>query len=814
MNSVYTKFRTPPITSKLNPPLQYKLRQDRYPQMKPSPPKKLHSRLNVTSLHKQALLHHNSGRLDDAEIICNKILFIDSRHSNSLHLLGVIAIQRRNYNLAVELISKAISINCSIDTFHFNLGSALFNLGKLSEAVIAYKNALSITPDFLAALSNLGVALYKQGRFSEAVERFEQCLFSRSENAEVLSNLGNVLSDQGKLDEAIACYQKAITIKPSFPGALTNLGNTLNKKGLHADAISQHLKALAISPNMAEALTNLCNSYYREGAYYKAMKTALQTLQVKETSDIRTLFCLCLKFSSFEPYNFGELNTIHAYTVRALNECWAGPREFATPSLNLIRKNPDYIELTAAANSNLHNDLSQSISEIIHKLSSYSELFKILLKSAVVPQNDFEILLTNIRHRLLIYTTSGQNAYDEYINNFSCVLAQQCFINEYVFSVTPDESSRIELLKRSIESALIKQSHISSVQLATLAAYIPLHTIQDPRSLLSINWPDSVRELLKQQVLEPFEESHLRSCIPNLTPIHNGVSLKVRNQYEDNPYPRWIKAPKENSEVSIESFLHKYFPTSEFTNTNKTDDLDILIAGCGTGLQSILTAQLFPNSRVLAIDLSLTSISYAMRKTHELGLTNIEYAQADIINLSSIDKRFDVIESVGVLHHLADPWQGWRILLSLLRPRGFMKLGFYSELARQGIVAARSFIADQGYPSNQEGIRQCRQDLRKKADNPLLSTVLNSSDFYSTSMCRDLIFHVQEHRLTLPQIDAFLTENKLSFIGFNTYPQTMQAYRKMFPQDKAMSNLNNWNQYEAINPSTFIEMYQFWVQRT
>ena len=781
--------------------------------MKPPPKIKLQSRSIVPSLYKQALLKHNSGRLDDAESICNKILFIDSRHSNCLHLLGVISIQRKNYNLAVELISRAISIDCTIDTFHFNLGSALFKLGKLSESVIAYESALSIAPDCIDALSNLGVALYKQGRFSEAIERFERCLFYSSENAEVLSNLGNVLSDQGKLDEAIACYKKAITIKPIFPGALTNLGNTLNKKGLHLEAISQHLTALAISPNMADALSNLCNSYYREGAYLEAMKTALQTLQVKETSDIRTLFCLCLKFFNFEPYKYNELNTIRAYIFRALNECWAGPRELSNPSLNIIRKNPDFIELTEAVDSKLDHDLSQFISEIIHKISAYSEPFTTLLKSAVVQQYDFEILLTNIRRRLLVYSTSGQNAYDEYLQNFSCTLAQQCFINEYVFSITPDESARIELLKGSIESALFKQSHVSSVQLATLASYIPLHTIQDPRLLLTINWPDSVRELLKQQVLEHFEETHLRTCIPSLTPIHHGASLQVRNQYEDNPYPRWIKAPKENNEVSIESFLHKHFPTSEFTNTNKTDDLDILIAGCGTGQQSILTAQLFPNSRVLAIDLSLTSISYAMRKTRELGLTNIEYAQADILNLSSIDRRFDVIESVGVLHHLTDPWHGWRILLSLLRPHGFMKLGFYSELARQGIVAARTFIADQGYPSNEEGIRQCRQDLRKITDNPLLPTVINSSDFYSTSMCRDLIFHVQEHRLSLPQIDAFLTENKLSFIGFNTYPQTMQAYRKMFPQDKSMSNLNNWNQYEAINPCTFIEMYQFWVQR-
>ena len=58
---------------------------------------------------------------------------------------------------------------------------------------------------------------------------------------------------------------------------------------------------------------------------------------------------------------------------------------------------------------------------------------------------------------------------------------------------------------------------------------------------------------------------------------------------------------------------------------------------------------------------------------------------------------FDFIEASGVLHHLADPWEGWRVLLSLLRPGGTMQVGLYSELARRNIVAARALIAERGY---------------------------------------------------------------------------------------------------------------------
>ncbi len=80
-------------------------------------------------------------------------------------------------------------------------------------------------------------------------------------------------------------------------------------------------------------------------------------------------------------------------------------------------------------------------------------------------------------------------------------------------------------------------------------------------------------------------------------------------------------------------------------------------------------------------------------------MTNIEYSQADILKLGDIERSFDIVESIGVLHHLADPFAGWRTLLTRLRPGGFMRLGFYSEIARRNVVKGRAFIAAHGYSS-------------------------------------------------------------------------------------------------------------------
>ena len=254
-----------------------------------------------------------------------------------------------------------------------------------------------------------------------------------------------------------------------------------------------------------------------------------------------------------------------------------------------------------------------------------------------------------------------------------CALARQCFINEYVFAHDPDEIAQAQRLRAKLASG---ETPIP-VQLAVVVAYFPLHAIEGAAALLTRAWPEPIKPLLALQIAEPLEERDLRSKIPRLTAISGEVSRAVQSQYEDNPYPRWIESTNATAAAPGQAF-------------------DALVAGCGTGRQSVELAQRFPYARVLAVDLSLTSLAYAMRKTRALGITSITYAQADIMVLGETGRTFDLIEANGVLHHLADPWAGWRVLLGLLRPGGRMRVGLYSQLARQPVVAAHAFIAQRG----------------------------------------------------------------------------------------------------------------------
>jgi hypothetical protein len=128
------------------------------------------------------------------------------------------------------------------------------------------------------------------------------------------------------------------------------------------------------------------------------------------------------------------------------------------------------------------------------------------------------------------------------------------------------------------------------------------------------------------------------------------------------------------------------------------------------------------------------------------------------------------------------------------------------------MVAARNFIAQRGYRATPADIRRCRQDLmREKPAN--LPDLAELGDFFSTSACRDLLFHVAEQRVTLPQIEAFLAAEDLALVGFQLEPHVAARYRQTFPADATMTNLANWHAFEQQHPYVFASMYVFWVGR-
>lgn len=690
---------------------------------------------------------------------------------------------------------------------------ALFNSGNFADLEAGARKLTLRFPKHGFAWHAMGVAMLRQNRYPAAFMPLQQAAKLWPMDAQVHNNLASVFRKLGRLPEAEASFRHALKLSPTFAEAHLNLGHTLLELDRPAEAERSYRDALVHRPDYIKALNSLAISLITQGRRGEALKFTLQALQIKESWDSKHLVVQCLK----EFRVTGATADLRAALVRALSEPWGSVADLTQASTDIIRLNPAISTCITSvmyvwpqrllARDLFRNDDLAAIAE--------DAVLRALLDATPICDISLERFLTTVRHTMLEAAIEPMSeAPEKPALDFYAALARQCFINEYVFSWTDAESRKAHALRDALVVDLENDSQISSLNLVTVAAYFALYTLPSSEKLLQGTWPDAITSILKQQVNEPAEEKAIRNSIPKLTPIENELSLLVQNQYEENPYPRWVRAAPARTWSGINEFVQQCFPLSPFRPNQHTDQTDVLIAGCGTGYQSILMAQQFPQAQILAIDLSLTSLSYAKRKTQELGLKSITYAQADITEFTEDSKTFDVIECSGVLHHLADPLAGWNVLLSRLRNGGLMRLGLYSEVARRDIVRMQTMVKEQHIGSTPEEIRQFRQELMMP-DNTTGSAVLfRSPDFFSISACRDALFHVQEHRTTLAGINAFIRKNQLQLLGFENKPGVLHAFRLRFPSDQSAANLSNWEAFEHENPDTFLGMYQFWVQKS
>jgi tetratricopeptide (TPR) repeat protein/2-polyprenyl-3-methyl-5-hydroxy-6-metoxy-1,4-benzoquinol methylase len=752
------------------------------------------------------------GRIPEAMARYETAIRTDPRCARAHLNRGNILLAGANLEEARSAYEHAITCDPYYAAAHFNLGNLNYRSGEFELALGNYREAIAIKPDFTNAFVSMGNAFDSLGRTAEAVESYRRALAINPDYAEVHFNLGMLAMTQERHDEAVDSLLRTVEIKPDFVQAWHTLGIELKKLENLDVAEASYRRALAIEPESEWILYGLAMTLLARGKAPAALPLLIPALERAPTLETKFAFASCVVRTRFlinDPRFRAPLKT-------AIAEPWGMPFQFCGAALSLIMLDRRIADCVRLVNASWPARLPNAAIFGGDGLTALAEdsLLHTLLESTPVNSVEFERLLTCARHSLLETASSKQtpDPWDTAALRFYAALSQQCFVNEYVFDFDDSEKLAADACRTKLLALLDANAAIPPLLVLATAAYFPLYTLPGAGRLLEANHPTPIDAVLRQQIREPFEEQGLRAGIESLTPVTGGVSEEVRNQYEQNPYPRWVKLPKHGRAPTFNDELRRALPFGPFTPMLDDSAPEALIAGCGTGSHPILTALRFHGIHILAIDLSLSSICYAKRKTTEMGIANIEYGQADILKLGEIGRTFDIIESVGVLHHLADPFTGWRTLLSLLRPGGFMHLGFYSELARRHVVRAREVIAARGYSSTADDIRQFRRDFARNtdADVQALSQVV---DFFSTSACRDLLFHVQEHRLTLNQIEMFLTATGLQFIGFDLERTVLDQYRARFIDDPSGTNLRNWSSFESDNPDTFIGMYQFWIQK-
>ena len=748
----------------------------------------------------KAVALHKAGRLDEAISLYREAMSGRPQDADLAFMLGMALLQKGVVPRAVELIRAAATARPEEPRFHAGLATALGTGGRWAEAARIYRRLVSEDGSDGRLWMALGDALHHAGRPTEAIEAFRQATRRSPSSAQAHALLARSWSAVGAPGAAVDALGRARQLEPenlAYPRALADL---LLEEDQPERAVEEYARLLDKKPGDAEALSKLGVALEQAGRAEEA-EEALRRAEQLAAGDGRILFRLG-RFLA----RTGRLD--QQLLVRWLEAEQSVPPILRTAALEWLADQEELQNLTA--------DTAGTVASIeaLERLAG-NPVLRLVLRRTIVDQPQVEKAMTALRRSLCHYAFTGHLVTGP-LSDLAVDLARQCHFNEYVYAESETETAEVSALAARVDNLPEARACGDRFAVAVLASFRPLSGLPCSERLLqsvSSAGDESLGELFRLQITHPAEELRLTTQIPRLYMSDDAVSREVRQQYEEHPYPRWIEAPQLHG-ASLQTVLTGLFPALAEEDISWPEKPEILVAGCGTGLHSIITAQRFPDASILAVDLSLASLAHATRRAAETGIGNLQFAQCDILDLPRMQRQFDVIESAGVLHHMKDPLKGWACLVEALRPGGFMKIGLYSETGRGPVIDARHFVESRGFPGSTAGIRKARRAIMELEEDHPARRILNRPDFYATSTCRDLLFHVQEHRFGLEDIGSMLNRLGLEFVGFELAGRAAsREYRRRYPEDRNMVDLSNWSEFEVDHPETFAGMYLFWARR-
>src|ERR1043166_1907004 len=217
----------------------------------------------------------------------------DSQYAEAWAQSGFCNEKLGKHNEALEASKKAVSLRPSAESY-FNIGLANFYLkqyresadayrqsikldpynsadayyalglvyrdwGKPDDEIQAYKQALKLRPDYVAAYERLGARYLRSKKFNEAVEIFRQLSALKPGDANAPNNMGEALLELNRLNDAVESFRQSIRLKPDFGKAYYNLGRCLLAMGNRDGALEQYTILTNIDPDYAEKLNGLIN---------------------------------------------------------------------------------------------------------------------------------------------------------------------------------------------------------------------------------------------------------------------------------------------------------------------------------------------------------------------------------------------------------------------------------------------------------------------------------------------------------------------------------------------------------------------------
>ena len=239
----------------------------------------------IARLLAEGVRWHRQGNLAKADVCYRRVLRLDARQPDALHLSGLIAHQAGDSRAALSRIEAAIAVDEACAAYHNSRGVVLLALDRPVEAEADFRRALDRDPVYAEALNNLGNALQRQDRNAEAVAAYDRALEVQPAYAEAWCNRGRTQHLAGDAGDAVASLRQAIALRPDWAKAQRYLGDATAAAGDRAEAEACYRRALDHDPADAETHASLAALLERSNRPDDALAAAETAL----THDPRSL---------------------------------------------------------------------------------------------------------------------------------------------------------------------------------------------------------------------------------------------------------------------------------------------------------------------------------------------------------------------------------------------------------------------------------------------------------------------------------------------------------------------------------------------
>ncbi|HBW87926.1 MAG TPA: SAM-dependent methyltransferase, partial [Cyanobacteria bacterium UBA11149] len=251
-------------------------------------------------------------------------------------------------------------------------------------------------------------------------------------------------------------------------------------------------------------------------------------------------------------------------------------------------------------------------------------------------------------------------------------------------------------------------------------------------------------------------------------------------------------------------------------------DIRILDAGCGTGVGTEYLVHLNPQASVVGIDLSGGALEVAKERCRRSGANRVEFHHLSLYDVAQLEGEFDLINSVGVLHHLPDPIRGIQALAGKLAPGGLLHIFVYAELGRWEIQLMQEAIAIlQGNQRGdyRDGVKVGRDLFASLPENNRL--VKREKERWSWENQRDECFadmyvHPQEIDYNTKTLFELIDASGLEFVGFSNsrywdIERLVGKNSELMERAKGLSQRQLYRLIEVLDPE--ITHYEFFLTR-